>query len=408
MDILRALHEKSPKHNIYFFVKLPNKGTIMEKILDIADAIAHEKGLEPAKVIEALKTAFVQTAKRVINKDFAFEAQIDEKTKAINIIQTITVLADDDEDLYTEEGDVNPAYMSLSDAKAYDDQVEVGDQLQDEHSLEDYGRTGASQLHREIEFHIQRLVEDELFNKYKSKVGTLVSGRVTRVDAQQSTYIEVDEVRAVLPMKSRIKGESFDVGDHIKAVVRRVNMDKENGIQIELSRTSPKFLEELLALEVPEIADGTVIVERSARIPGERAKVALLSTHPQVDAVGATVGVKGVRINAVSEELIGENIDCIEYTSITELFVSRTMSPAIISHVEIIQNEEGENEKVIVTLPADQKSKAIGKSGINIRLASMLTGMNIELVETDSTTNEATGEIEESKDGVDALEALFN
>ena len=380
----------------------------MEKILDIADAIAHEKGLEPEKVIEALKTAFVQTAKRVINRDFAFEAQIDEKTKAINIIQTITVLADDNEDLYTEEGDVNPAFMSLSDAKAYDDQVEVGDQLQDEHSLEDYGRTGASQLHREIEFHIQRLVEDELFNKYKSKVGSLVSGRVTRVDAQQSTYIEVDEVRAVLPMKSRIKGESFDVGDHIKAVVRRVNMDKENGIQIELSRTSPKFLEELLALEVPEIADGTVIVERSARIPGERAKVALLSTHPQVDAVGATVGVKGVRINAVSEELIGENIDCIEYTSITELFVSRTMSPAIISHVEIIKNEEGENEKVIVTLPADQKSKAIGKSGINIRLASMLTGMNIELVETDSTTNEATGEIEESKDGVDALEALFN
>ena len=380
----------------------------MEKILDIAHAIAHEKGLEPEKVIEALKTAFVQTAKRVINKDFAFEAHIDEKTKAITIIQTITVLADDNEDLYTEAGAVNPAFMSLSDAKEYDDQAEVGDQLQDEHSLEEYGRTGASQLHREIEFHIQRLVEDELFNKYKSKVGTLVSGRVTRVDKLQSTYIEVDEVRAVLPMKSRIKGESFDVGDHIKAVVRKVNMDKENGIQIELSRTSPKFLEELLALEVPEIADGTVIVERSARIPGERAKVALLSTHPQVDAVGATVGVKGVRINAVSEELIGENIDCIEYTSIAELFVSRTMSPAIISHVTIIKNEEGENEKAIVTLPADQKSKAIGKSGINIRLASMLTGMNIELVETGSTTNEATGEIEESKDGVDALEALFN
>ena len=380
----------------------------MEKILDIADAIAHEKGLEPQKVLESLKTAFVQTAKRVIDRDFNFEAQVDDETKSIKIIQIITVLADDNEDLYTEEGDVDPAYMSLTDAKAYDDQAEVGDQLQDEHSLEDYGRTGASQLHREIEFHIQRLVEDELFNKYKSKIGNLVSGRVTRVDGQESTYIEVDEVRAVLPMKSRIKGEKFDVGDHIKAVVRRVNMDKENGIQIELSRTSPKFLEALLELEVPEIADGTVIVERSARIPGERAKIALISTHPQVDAVGATVGVKGVRINAVSDELIGENIDCIEYTDITELFVSRTMSPAIISHVEIIKNEEGENEKVIITLPADQKSKAIGKSGINIRLASMLTGMNIELVENDSSTNEETGEIEESKDGVDALEALFN
>ena len=378
----------------------------MEKILDIAEAIAHEKGLLPEKVLEALKTAFVQTGKRVIDRNFAFEANVNEDTKTIELIQIITVVADEDERLQDEE--IAPTLISISDAREYDDQVELDDQLQVPHELEEYGRTGASQLHREIEFHIQRLVEDELFNKYKSKVGTLVSGRVIRVDSQNSTYIEVDEIRAVLPMKSRIKGEFFDVGDHIKAVVRRVNMDKENGIQIELSRTSPKFLEELLALEVPEIADGAVIIEKSARIPGERAKIALISTHPQVDAVGATVGVKGVRINAVSQELIGENIDCIEYTPIMELFISRTMSPAIISHVEIVKNDEGENEKAIITLPADQKSKAIGKSGINIRLASMLTGMNIELVETDNTTNEQTGEIEEAKDGVDALEALFN
>lgn len=378
----------------------------MEKILDIAEAIAHEKGLMPDKVLEALKTAFIQTAKRVINKNFAFEANINNQTKKIDLVQTITVVEDNDEKLQDEE--IAPAYISITEAREYDDQVELDDQLQIEHSLEDFGRTGASQLHREIEFHIQRLVEDELFNKYKSKVGTLVSGRVTRVDSQNATYIEVDEIRAVLPMKSRIKGEFFNVGDHIKAVVRRVNMDKENGIQIELSRTSPKFLETLLELEVPEIADGAVIIEKSARIPGERAKIALISTHPQVDAVGATVGVKGVRINAVSDELIGENIDCIEYTSIPELFVSRTMSPAIISHVEIIKNEDGENEKAIITLPSDQKSKAIGKSGINIRLASMLTGMQIELIETDATTDESTGEVEEVKDGVDALEALFN
>ncbi|MCK4737366.1 MAG: transcription termination/antitermination protein NusA [Sulfurimonas sp.] len=377
----------------------------MEKILDIVEAIAHEKGLQPDKVIEALKTAFVQTAKRVIDQKFAFEAVINDETKTLDVIQTITVVADDDEKLQDEE--IAPAYISVTEAREYDDQVELDDQLQIPHNLEEYGRTGASQLHREIEYHIQRLVEDELFNKYKSKIGTLVTGRVTRVDAQNSTYIEVDEVRAVLPMKSRIKGEIFEVGDHMKAVVRRVNMDKENGIQIELSRTSPKFLEELLALEVPEISDGTVIVEGSARIPGERAKIALLSTHPQVDAVGATVGVKGVRINAVSQELIGENIDCIEYTSIPELFISRIMAPAIISHVEIVKNEEGEAERAIVTLPADQKSKAIGKSGINIRLASMLSGLNIELVETDSTTNE-DGEIEEAKDGLDALEAMFS
>ncbi|UCN00851.1 transcription termination factor NusA [Sulfurimonas sp. SWIR-19] len=378
----------------------------MEKILDIAEAIGHEKGLQPEKVMEALKTAFVQTAKRVIGQNFAFEAHVDEDTKNLKIIQTITVVADNDEKLQDEE--TAPAYISLTEAKEYDDQVEIGDQLQIDHDLEDYGRTAASQLHREIEYHIQRLVEDEIYNKYKSKVGTLVSGRVTRVDAQNNTYIEVDEIRAVLPMKSRIKGEIFEVGDHIKAVVRRVNMDKENGMQIELSRTSPKFLEALLELEVPEIAEGSVIIEKSARIPGERAKIALLSTHPQVDAVGATIGVKGVRINAVSQELIGENIDCIEYTTIPELFVSRTMSPAIISHVEIVKNEEGENEKAIITLPADQKSKAIGKSGINIRLASMLTGLQIELVENDAVTTNEDGTVEEKKESVDALEALFN
>ena len=378
----------------------------MEKILDIAEAIAHEKGLQPEKVLEALKTAFVQTAKRVINHKFAFEANVDEVAKTINIIQTITVVDDEDDRLYDDS--IAPAYIALTDAKEYDDQVELEDQLQVEHNLEEYGRTGASQLHREIEFHIQRLIEDDVFEKYQSKIGTLVSGRVIRVDSKNATYIEVDEVRAVLPMKSRIKGEVFKVGDHIKAVVRRATMDKEHGMQIELSRTTPKFLEALLALEVPEINDGSVLIEKSARIPGERAKIALISTHPQIDAVGATVGVKGVRINAVSQELIGENIDCIEYTSILELFVSRTMSPAIISHVEIVTNEDGENEKAIITLPSDQKSKAIGKSGINIRLASMLIGMHIELVETDSTTNEHTGEIQEVKDGVDALEALFN
>ena len=377
----------------------------MEKILDIAEAIAHEKGLQPDQVMTSLKTAFVQTAKRVIDNKFAFEAVVNDETKTLDVIQIITVVADDDARLQDEE--IAPAYISITEAREYDDQVELDDQLQIPHELQEYGRTAASQLHREIEYHIQRLVEDELYNKYQSKIGTLVSGRVTRVDAQNATYIEVDEVRAVLPMKSRIKGEIFEIGDHLKAVVRRVNMDKENGMQIELSRTSPKFLEELLALEVPEIADGVVIVEGSARIPGERAKIALLSTHPQVDAVGATVGVKGVRINAVSQELIGENIDCIEYTSIPELFISRIMAPAIISHVEIVKNEEGEAERAIVTLPADQKSKAIGKSGINIRLASMLSGLNIELVESDSTTGE-DGQIEEAKDGLDALEAMFS
>ena len=384
----------------------------MEKILDIIDSIAHEKGLTPDNVKQALKTAFIQTAKRLINEDYAFDAEIDPETKTIRVYQTITVVEDDDDDqLYNEDGSVNQGFISLSRAKEeVDPDVEVGDEFQIEHDIESHGRTAAMTLHREIEFHIQRLVEDELYNKYKEKIGTIASGRVTRVDGKQSTYIEMDEVRAVLPMKSRIKGEVFKVGDVVRAVVRRVNIDKINGIQIELSRTSPKFLEALLELEVPEIKDEMVIIEKSARIPGERAKIALLSTHPQVDPVGATVGVKGVRINAVSDELLGESIDCIEYTTVPELFIARAMSPAIISSVVIEPSEnEEEQPKALVTLPTDQKSKAIGKSGINIRLASMLTGYTIELVEQDGGRSAVEGEApaEESKEDLSSLEALF-
>lgn len=374
----------------------------MENILDIIDSIANEKGLSRENVKEAIKTSFIQTAKRIINPTFAFEADIDDRTKQVKLRQIITVVADDAPEL---EGEETGAYMSLTDALEIDEDAEIGDQLQMEHDIESYGRSAFAVLHREIEFHIQRLVENELYDKYKSKINQIVSGRVTRVDNDQNTTIEIDEIRAILPMKSRIKGEKFKVGDMVSAIVRRVHVDRVNGISMELSRTSPKFLEELLALEVPEIKDGIVVIEKCARIPGERAKIALYTNRPQIDPIGATVGVRGVRINAVSEELCGENIDCVEYSASPELFISRAMSPAIISAVSVEETPEGE-KKAIVTLPSDQKSKAIGKSGINIRLASMLTGYTIELNEQGST---AMGEKaqEEKKEGLSSLEALF-
>ncbi len=377
----------------------------MEKVLDIVEAIANEKGLKPEDVKEAIKKAFIQTAKKVIDPDFDFEAVIDEETKKITVFRTITVVADDDERLQDEH--LSKTVVAISKArKEYDDQIEPGDELQEEYDINSYGRTAASNLNRELKYHIQRLVEDQLHKKYKSKVGKIVSGRVTRVDGNNSTYIELDEIKAVLPQKNRIKGESFKSGDILRAVVRKLHVDKEQGIYVELSRTSPAFLEALLRLEVPEIQEGTVVIEKSARIPGQRAKVALTSLHPQVDPVGSTVGTNGVRIKAVSEELNGESIDCIEYSDILELFVSRAMSPAIINSVEIIRNEHtNKPEKAVIKLPADQKSKAIGKNGINVRLASMLTGVEIELDEVE--TKDTDTPKEEQKEGVEALEALF-
>ncbi len=344
----------------------------MEKIIDIIESIANEKGLEIKDVKETLKTALIKTAKRIYGEKYEYGVSINEKDRNLSLYQKILVVDAEDERL----GEENEEYMSITEAKQIDTSVEVGDELTYPLPLDNLGRTAAATLQRELEFHIQRLIENNIFIKYQEMVGKSVFGTVVRVDGEENTYIEVDEVRTILPRKSRIKGEKFQVGNVVKGVIRKVYIDKVHGIRVELSRTSPKFLELLLESEVPEIKDGSVVINKSARIPGERAKVALTSVSPNVDAVGATVGTRGVRINAVSKELKNENIDCIEFSTIPEILIARALAPAIVTSVKV------EDEKAIVTLPSEQKSKAIGKSGINIRLASMLCELPIELVET--------------------------
>ena len=381
----------------------------MEKIGNIIESIAHEKGLKLAEAKEAISIALIKTAKRVFVEDNEYGVDFDDKTKDLTLFQKVIVVKDDDERLEENIDDVEK-YISIKEAKEIDSDLEIDDELTYPISLDDMGRTAAAVLYRELEYHLQRLLEQNIFERYKQKVGEAVSATVVRVDSEENTYLEYKETKAILPMKSRIKGEKFKVGEVVRSVIRKVFIDKKAGMQVELSRTSPKFLEELLKLQVPEISDELVIIHGSARIPGERAKVALSSSTPSVDAVGATVGTKGIRINAVSDELHGENIDCIEYSDIPEMFVSRALSPAIISAVRIEENTDGE-KKAIVTVPSDQKSKAIGKSGINIRLASMLTGFNIELVELggQSTTTDSGDEIgtQETTSNPDALKALF-
>jgi len=379
----------------------------LEKIGSIIESIAHEKGLKLEEAKEAISTALIKTAKRVFVEDNEYAVDIDEKTKDLTLLQKVLVVADDDERL-EENIDEVEKYIPISEAKEVDPDIEIDDELTYTISLDDMGRTAAAILYRELEYHLQRLLEQNIFERYRQKVGQAVSASVVRVDSDENTFLEYKETKAILPMKSRIKGEKFKVGDVVRSVIRKVYIDKKAGMQVELSRTSPKFLEELLKLQVPEINDELVIIHGSARIPGERAKVALSSVTPSVDAVGATVGTKGVRINAVSEELHGENIDCIEYSDIPEMYVSRALSPAIISAVRIEENEDG-TKKAIVTVPSDQKSKAIGKSGINIRLASMLTGFEIELVELGEEGKPSSDGIgtEEVTSNPDALKALF-
>lgn len=360
----------------------------MEKISDIIESIANEKGLDPIDVKERVIRSLINAAKYVYGDNYEYDVTID-ANKTPKIYQKIVVVADDDERL----SEQNEHFIALSEAKKHGD-VDIGDELTYEISLD--GRTASQAFHKELEYHVQRLVEEKIFKKYDEMVGKMVFGSVVRVDSEENTFIEIDELRAVLPRKNRIKGEKFKVGDVVKAVIRKVFSDKKLGIKVELSRTSPKFLEALLKAEVPEIKDGMIIVQNSARIPGERAKIALIAATPNVDPVGATVGSKGVRINAVSRELNGENIDVIEYASEPAIFITRAMAPAIISSVKI------DGQKAVVNLASEQKSKAIGKSGINIRLASMLTGYEIELHEL------GAGERKDgSGEGMKDLRALF-
>ena len=377
----------------------------MEKILDIIEGIAYEKDLSIDNVSEAVKESVIKIVKKTLDPNINYDIEIDKKNKSLHLYQVISVCADDNK----QEDKTN--FITLSEAKKHDADIKIGDELRYELSLEDMSRSAVNSLFKELEYRIQRLIENQLFDKYKSQVGKIVSGNVVRIDSFGNTYVEIDEIHAILPKKYRIKGEEFKVGEVVKAILRRINIDKQNGIHIELSRTTPKMLEELLKMEVPELKDGEIEIVNSSRIPGERAKVSLKSNSAKIDSVGATVGVKGVRINAVSKELKNENIDCIEYSSQPELYIARALSPALVISVKLDEdNEISETKKAIVNISDKQKPKAIGKNGINIRLASMLTGYEIQLIEIPSSTKDnsiAQNTNDEIKGGIDILSSLF-
>ena len=385
----------------------------MEKILDIIEAIAHEKNISKEHALDAFTEALKNTAKKLTSFTSHFEVHIDNDTKTYTVDKVITVVADDDEQLFVEVGKEDhkekipsDAFMPLSEAKEFDASLEIGDKLTEEFILEEHGRTASANLFKELEYHIQRRIEQDIFEKYREKVGSVMLGTVNRVDVEDNTYVEIGELKGVMSQRNRIKGEKFKHGDSIRALLRFVSVDPQHGLFLELTRTSPKFLEALMESEVPEIADGVVEIVGAARIPGERAKIALKTEQMNVDPIGAAVGVKGVRINAVSQELNGENIDCIEYSPIPEVFITRALSPAITQSIKV----DASTKKAMVNITSDQKAKAIGKSGINIRLASMLTGYTIELNEVEGVAerqvDSSTPEVEKTTDTT-ALEDLF-
>jgi len=378
----------------------------MEKIVDIIEAMAHEKNITLESAIDAFKEALVKTAKRCTTYSSHFEATVDMDRKDYSVEQVIIIVKDNDERFQTDPD----AVISLEEAQEeYGADLELGDELRSAFILEDHGRTASYNLFKELQYHIQRQVEQDLFEKYREKVGTVMIGTVNRVDDDENTFIEIGELKGILSQRNRIKGEKFKRGDTVKALLRYVTIDPEMGMFLELTRTSPKFLEKLMEKEVPEIGDESVLIMAASRIPGQRAKLALKTDYPNIDPIGAAVGVKGVRINAVSAELSDENIDCVEYSPIPEVFITRALAPAIVQSVKITSATE---KKASINITNDQKAKAIGKSGINIRLASMLTGYTLELNEIEgisersSDSSNAPAEIEKTTN-TDALADLF-
>jgi len=372
----------------------------LEKIVDIIEAMANEKSLSLDVALDAFREALNTTAKKCISPSANFDIRIDVDKKNYKIEQIIEVVENDDKRL----DDSPDSCVSLEEAhELYDDNLEIGDEIRKEFFLEEHGRTASYNLYNTLQYQIQKRVEQDLFAKYQELLGTVIIGVVNRIDDDENTFVEIGEIKGVLSQRNRIKGESFKVGDTIKALLRYVGMTPEFGMSLELTRTAPKFLEQLMSKEVPEIAEGTVSIVSSARIPGMRAKLALKSDFSNIDPIGAAVGVKGMRINAVSRELKNENIDCVEYSAVPEIFINRSLAPAIVQSVKI------EGKKAIVSITLDQKAKAIGKSGINIRLASMLTGYAIELKEIAGSNKnvEISSNNRDKSMGIEAFEGLF-
>lgn len=295
--------------------------------------------------------------------------------------------------------------ITLTEAKKIDDDYEVGEDVTDEVKLVDFGRRAILNLRQNLASKIMELEKDNIYTKYKDKVGEIITGEVYQVWKKEILVLDDEGNELILPKHEQIPSDYFRKGDSVRAVVYKVE-NRNNSPLIVLSRTSPIFLERLFELEIPEIFDGLITIKKIVRVPGERAKVAVESYDERIDPVGACVGMKGSRIHGIVRELRNENIDVINYSANLQLYIKRALNPAKITSIKI---NEG-SKKAEVYLKPEEVSLAIGKGGLNIRLASQLTGYEIDVYremaedDEDVTLDEFVDEIEDWV--IDALKAI--
>ena len=295
--------------------------------------------------------------------------------------------------------------ISLEEVKKIDDSYEIGEDFAEEVKLSSFGRRGILNLRQNLSGRIMDIEKANLYNTYREKIGEILVGEVYQAWKKEVLVMDEDGNELLLPRSEQIPSDFFRKGDSVRAVVSKVEM-RNNSPVIILSRTAPVFLERLFEQEVPEIFDGLITIKKIVRIPGERAKVAVESYDDRIDPVGACVGVKGSRIHGIVRELKNENIDIINWTNNTQLLIQRALSPAKISSIKISE----EDGKIYVSLKPSEVSLAIGKGGSNIKLASMLAGMEIEVFreleeeEEDVLLSKFSDEIEEWI--IDALRSI--
>jgi N utilization substance protein A len=325
------------------------------------------KNIDKSTMIGVLEDVFRHLLQKTYEDDSNFDIIINADKGDLEIWRNRVIVPDG-------EVENEQQQISLSDAQKIDDSYDVGEEIADEIKLASFGRRSVLSLRQNLASRILDLEKASLYEKYKDKVGEIITGEVYQVWKKETVVFDDDDNELVLPKGEQIPGDFFRKGETIRAIVSRVEMIN-NSPKIILSRTANEFLERLFELEVPEIFDGLITIKKIARIPGERAKVAVESYDDRIDPVGACVGMKGSRIYSIVKELRNENIDVVNYTTNTQLFIQRALNPAKISNIVL----DEEKKTAAVYLKPAEVSLAIGKGGLNIRLASMLTGYDIDV-----------------------------
>lgn len=336
-------------------------------LIDTFSEFKELKNIDRATMISVLEDSFRSVLIKKFGTDENFDVIINDDKGDFEIWRNREVVSD-------EELEDPNLQISLSEAKKIDADYELGEEVTDEVKFIDFGRRAILSLRQNLSARILELEKDNIYHKYKDRIGEIVTGEVYQIWKREILIIDDEGNELIMPKAEQIPSDFFRKGDSVRAVVIRVEIRNNNPLII-LSRTSPVFLERLFELEVPEIFDGLITIKKIVRIPGERAKVAVESYDERIDPVGACVGMKGSRIHGIVRELRNENIDVINYTTNTQLFIQRALNPAKIVNIKILE-DEGRAE---VYLRPEEVSLAIGKGGLNIRLAGQLTGYELDV-----------------------------